>query len=88
MSEDPAEAQAILAKHRNGETGKIALYFSGAQTKFIDIANSTYGFSTIVESKMNADSPRMEPGQTRTGASDQSPQGRFDFRTDFDSSDF
>lgn len=88
MSEDPAEAQAILAKHRNGETGKIALHFSGAQTKFIDIANSTYGFSTLVESKMNADSPRMEPGQTRAGASDQSPQDRFDFRTDFDSSDF
>lgn len=40
MSEDESEAQVVIAKHRNGKTGKIEMRFSGQQTQFIDMANS------------------------------------------------
>ena len=45
MSEDESEAQVIIAKHRNGKTGRIEMRFSGQQTHFIDMMNSGNDFT-------------------------------------------
>ena len=57
MSDDESEAQVIIAKHRNGKTGKIDMRFSGQQTQFIDAVNSLSNYAAKVGSKMNRDIP-------------------------------
>lgn len=58
MSDDESEAQVIIAKHRNGKTGKIDMRFSGQQTQFIDMVNTLSNYATTVESIMNSDAGR------------------------------
>lgn len=53
MCDDESEAQVIIAKHRNGRTGKIEMRFSGQQTQFIDMVNSLSNYATTVNSRMN-----------------------------------
>ena len=35
------EADFIVAKHRNGPTGQISLFFNEGQTRFVDLARSS-----------------------------------------------
>lgn len=41
-------AEIIIAKHRNGEIGKVRLHFAGEFTRFDDLAPSSYTHSVIV----------------------------------------
>ena len=63
MNDDPSFAQMIIAKHRNGETGRIDMTFSGEQTKFIDIANSLQNYASGIDSKMNHKAKGDSKGQ-------------------------
>ncbi len=36
-------ADLIVAKHRNGPTGQISLFFNESQTRFVDLAPSRMG---------------------------------------------
>jgi replicative DNA helicase len=40
----PGEADIIIAKHRNGETGTVALSFQGELTLFGNLARNTEGY--------------------------------------------
>ena len=53
MCDDESEAQVIIAKHRNGRTGKIEMRFSGQQTQFIDMVNSLSNYAREYDSRIN-----------------------------------
>lgn len=50
---DQNVAEIIIAKHRNGEIGKIKLHFAGEYTRFDDLALSDYSRSVIIGNTPN-----------------------------------
>lgn len=46
-SETPNEAEIIIAKHRNGPTGTISLYFEKSLTKFSDARTDSFNLSGL-----------------------------------------
>lgn len=45
---DQNVAEIIIAKHRNGEIGKVKLHFAGEYTRFDDLALSDYSRSVVI----------------------------------------
>jgi replicative DNA helicase len=52
--EDKGKTQIIIAKHRNGDTCDIDMYFKSEQVKFVELTDSLTALATSMESAMNA----------------------------------